>query len=171
MDHAEARERLADALLAPRDGGLEAALADPSATGVELRAHLAACAPCSRELDALRAIGALLATAAPDSLAAPPSLRERVMAAVGETGAPAAAPIPLRPRRRLLPLVAAMAAVVVLVAGLAGGLALVGPRQEADRQGAGPRGPPAPGPGVPAPPAVVRLDLARPGRRRRRPIR
>jgi len=74
MDHAEARERLADALLAPRDGGLESALADPSATGVELRAHLAACAPCSRELDALRAIGALLATAAPDSLAAPPSL-------------------------------------------------------------------------------------------------
>src|SRR3989337_69242 len=120
MDHAEARERLADALLAPRDGGLEAALADPSATGLELRAHLAACAPCSRELDALRAMGALLATAAPDSLAAPPSLRERVMAAVGETGAPAAAPIPLRPRRRLLPLVAAMAAVVVLVAVLAG---------------------------------------------------
>src|SRR3989304_3641184 len=108
MDHAEARERLADALLAPRDGGLESALA-------------AACAPCSRELDALRAIGALLATAAPDSLAAPPSLRERVMAAVGETGAPAAAPIPLRPRRRLLPLVAAMAAVGVLVAGPAGG--------------------------------------------------
>src|SRR3990172_353760 len=84
MDHAEARERLADALLAPRDGGLESALADPSATSVDLRAHLAACAPCSRELDALRAIGALLATAAPDSLAAPPSLRERVMAALGE---------------------------------------------------------------------------------------
>src|SRR3989304_158334 len=45
MDHAEARERLADALLAPRDGGLEAALADPSATSVDLRAHLAARAP------------------------------------------------------------------------------------------------------------------------------
>src|SRR3989337_2088229 len=117
MDHAEARERLADALLAPRDGGLEAALADPSATSVNFRAHLAACAPCSRELDALRAMGALLATAAPDSLAAPPSLRARVMAAVGETGAPAAAPIPLRPRRRLLPLAAAMAAAVVLAAG------------------------------------------------------
>src|SRR3972149_2068512 len=135
MDHAEARERLADALLAPRDGGLESALADPSATGVELRAHLAACAPCSRELDALRAIGALLATAAPDSLAAPPSLRERVMAAVGETGAPAAGPVPPRPRRRLLPLVAAMAAVGVLVAGLAGGLALVGQREGGDREG------------------------------------
>src|SRR3972149_8563449 len=103
MAPGEARDRLADALLAPRDGGLEAALADPSATGVELRAHLAACAPCSRELDALRAIGALLATAAPDSLAAPPSLRERVMAAVGETGAPAAGPVPPRPRRRPLP--------------------------------------------------------------------
>src|SRR3972149_144596 len=121
MDPAEARERLADALLAPRDGGLEATLADPSATGVELRAHLAACAPCSPELEARRAIGALLATAAPDSLAAPPSLRERVMAAVGETGAPAAAPIPLRPRRRLLPLVAALAAVVGLGAGVGRG--------------------------------------------------
>jgi len=163
MDHAEARERLADALLAPRDGGLEAALADPSATGVELRAHLAACAPCSRELDALRAIGALLATAAPDSLAAPPSLRERVMAAVGETGAPAAAPIPLRPRRRLLPLVAAMAAVVVLVAGLAGGLALVGQRQEADRQVAELGDLMAATQAILADPAFVRIDLAGPG--------
>src|SRR3970040_2923887 len=122
MNHAEPRERLADALLAPRDGGLESALADPSATGVELRAHLAACAPCSRELDALRAIGALLATAARHSLAGPASLRARVMAAVGETGAPAAAPIPLRPRRRLLSLVAALAAGVGLVAGRGGGV-------------------------------------------------
>src|SRR3972149_5946189 len=71
MAPGEARERLADALLAPRDGGLEAALADPSATSVDLRAHLAACAPCSRELDALRALGALLATAAPHPRAAP----------------------------------------------------------------------------------------------------
>jgi hypothetical protein len=163
MDHAEARERLADALLAPRDGGLEATLADPSATGVELRAHLAACAPCSRELDALRAIGALLAAAAPDSLAAPPSLRERVMAAVGETGAPAAAPIPLRPRRRLLPLVAAMAAVVVLVAGLAGGLALVGQRQDADRQVAELGDLMAATQAILADPASVRVDLAGPG--------
>src|SRR3972149_319561 len=110
MDHAEARERLADALLAPRDGGLEAGLAGSSATSGDLRAHPPAGPPCSRERAALRAMGALLAPAAPDSLAAPPSLRERVMAAVGETGAPAAAPIPLRPRRRLLPLVAATGA-------------------------------------------------------------
>src|SRR3972149_2054738 len=115
MDHAEARERLADALLAPRDGGLEAALADPSATSVDPRAPPAACPPAS--------------------LAAPPSLRARVMAAVGETGAPAAAPIPLRPRRRLLPLVAAMAAVVVLGAGPAGGRALAGPRPGGGRRG------------------------------------
>jgi hypothetical protein len=163
MDHAEARERLADALLAPRDGGLDAALADPSATGVELRAHLGACAPCSAELDALRAIGALLAAAAPDSLVAPPSLRERVMAAVGETGAPATAPIPLRPRRRLLPLVAAMAAMVVLVAGLAGGLALVGQRQDADRQVAELGALMAATQAILADPASVRVDLAGPG--------
>src|SRR3990170_1221199 len=116
MDHAEARERLADALLAPRDGGLEATLADPSATGVELRAHLAACAP-----------------------------------------------FPLRPRRRLLPLVAAMAAVVVLMAGLAGGLALVDQRQEADRQVAELGELMAATQAILADPAFVRIDLAGPG--------
>ncbi len=163
MDHAEARERLADALLAPRDGGLEAALVDPSATGVELRAHLAACGPCSREVDALRAVGALLAVAAPDSLSAPPSVRERVMAAVGEIGGPAAPPIPLRPRRRLLPLVAAMAAAVVLVAGLTGGLVLLGERQEADRQVAELGALMAATQAILADPASVRIDLAGPG--------
>ena len=163
MNHAEVRERLADALLSPRDGGLEAAVADASATGVELRAHLAACAPCSRELDALRAIGALLVVAAPDTLSASAAVRERVMTAVGEVDAPAAAPIPLRPRRRVLPLVAAMAAVVVLVAGLAGGLALVGQRQEADQQVAELRELMAGTQAILADPASVRLDLAGPG--------
>jgi hypothetical protein len=163
MDHAEARERLADALLAPRDGGLEAVLADPGATGDELRAHLAACVPCSRELDALRAVGALLAAAAPDSLAAPPSLRERVMAAAGETGGPTAAPIPIRPRWRLIPVVAAMAAVVVLVAGLAGGLMLVGRQQEADRQVAELGALMEATQAILADPASVRMDLAGPG--------
>src|SRR3990170_4652338 len=113
----------------------------------------------------LRLRGTLAETLGPElgARAAPPSLRERVMAAVGETGAPAAAPIPLRPRRRLLPLVAAMAAVVVLVAGLAGGLALVDQRQEADRQGAELGELMAATQAVLADPAVVRIDLAGPG--------
>ena len=162
MDHAEVRERLADALLSTGDGGLEAAVADTSGAA-ELRAHLAACAPCSRELDALRAMGALLAAAAPDSLAASAAVRERVMAAAGETGAPAAVPIPLRLRRRLLPLVAAMAAVMVLVAGVAGGLALVGQRQEADRQVAELGALMAATQAILADPASVRVDLAGPG--------
>ena len=88
MDHAEARDRLADALVAP--GGLNAALSgdDPGATA--LRDHLAACPTCRAEADALATTGMLLAAAAPDDLPAPPEARERVLAAVRETGRPRA---------------------------------------------------------------------------------
>src|SRR3972149_4910389 len=97
MDHAEARERLADALLAPRDGGAEPALAGPGAPG-----------------------------------------------GVGAVG--------------------------VRVAGLAGGLARAGQRQEADRQVAELGDLMAATQAILADPAFVRIDLAGPGGRGRGPL-
>jgi hypothetical protein len=169
MDHAEVRERLADALLSPRDGGLEAAIADASGAGEALRAHIASCPSCARELDALRATGALLAAAAPDALTASAAVRERVMATARGAGVQLEV-APRRPRPfvlprglRVPPAAVAMAAVVVLVAGLVGGLALVDQRQEADRQLAELTALAASTQEILADPASVRIDLAGPG--------
>jgi hypothetical protein len=85
VDHAEAQQRLQDALLAP--GKLDAVGADETPDGLRLSEHLASCAACRRELEALRETSALLALAAPDDLHAPPEARERVLRAVANTGA------------------------------------------------------------------------------------
>jgi hypothetical protein len=135
MTHAEVRERLADALLAPGAGGIDAALGDPSDDGAALRAHLAGCAACTGELAALRAIGALLTAAAPDSLTASTVARQRTLAAARASRAQPNPP--LRPWLVRPYALAALAAAVILVAGLAGlagGLALTSQRDEARAQ-------------------------------------
>lgn len=90
-----------------------AALAAGETPDAPLSAHLAGCAECARELDALRALAGSLAGLEPVDWAEPPeSVRTAVLAAArGE------AP-PLRPRRWLL--VAAAAAVGVVVGVLGG---------------------------------------------------
>jgi hypothetical protein len=132
MTHAEVRERLADALLAPGAGGMDAALGDPSDDGAALRAHLAGCATCTGELAALRATGVLLTAAAPDSLTASTVARERTLVAAR---ASRAQPNPF-PRPRLLrpAALAALAAAVIVAAGVVGGLTLTSQRDEAQQQ-------------------------------------
>jgi hypothetical protein len=155
MDHAEARDRLADALLTP--GGLDAALLAGDQGTAELRDHLAGCAACRAEVDALDLTGLLLAAGAPDDLPAPPAARARILAAVRETGRPrpllatatpappatappvAAAPaaLPPAPRWRLprlaLPLAAGAMAVLLLAGALLVG-DLAGQRDRTQRQ-------------------------------------
>ncbi len=133
MDHAEVRDRLADALLAP--GGLDALRADPGPEAVRVREHLAGCDACRGEAEALATTGALLAVASPDDLAAPPDARARILAAVRGTGtvrpvrterpavpvtSPSGGGRPWRVPRLLAPLAAAGA-----VIALAGGMLLV----------------------------------------------
>jgi hypothetical protein len=139
MDHAEVRDRLADALLAP--GGLDGLLVDDRPESAALRDHLGACPSCRAEADALATTGVLLAAAAPDDLAPSPETRGRVLAAVLETGRvresrPSAEEVPAAPEavsvrgplvgrwtrwpRWVAPLAAAAAFVI-----LAGGLLLL----------------------------------------------
>jgi hypothetical protein len=161
VTHAEVRERLADALLSPGTGGLDAALGDPGTDAVAMREHLAGCPSCTAELAALRATGALLAAAAPDSLTAPLAVRVRTLAAVR-----AARPRPLpvrswRPTRTVA--FAALAAAVIVVAGLAGGIGLIGQRDAADRRVAELQTLATASRDVLADPAAIRLALAGPG--------
>lgn len=81
-------------------GGLE----PDEVTAVE--AHLDACAACRTELDELAPLPPLLALAAPESPHAPDDLRPRVLRTAG--------------RRRQVP--ALVAAALILLAGLTGGL-------------------------------------------------
>jgi hypothetical protein len=92
MEHAEVRERLEAAVLAP--GKLQALEADATPDGEELRRHLATCVACNREYGALRETAALLAAAVPDELYAPPGAREAVLRAIRETGVRRPAPMP-----------------------------------------------------------------------------
>ena len=94
MDHAEALDRLEDALLG--SGRLEALGVGDAPEQARLRDHLAVCPSCRAELGALQATAALLAAAAPDDLRPPAATRERVIRAVRETGVK-------RPRSSALP--------------------------------------------------------------------
>ncbi|HEX5465720.1 MAG TPA: anti-sigma factor [Candidatus Limnocylindrales bacterium] len=152
LDHAEAREQL-DALLLER-GSLTTLGDDPSAAAQALRAHLAVCPPCRRELAAVQTTGLLLANAAPDDLPLRPELRSRVLQAVRQTGAarPSAGPAPERPLRvsdetrarkswlglwsggQLAAGLAATVAVIVLVGGLLLGRGLMQQRDAASAQ-------------------------------------
>jgi hypothetical protein len=89
MDHAEVRERLESALLSPTK--LQSLDADATPAGEALRAHVATCAACARELRALRETAALLAAAAPDDLVPPPEARDAVLRRIRETGVARAA--------------------------------------------------------------------------------
>ena len=95
---------------------------------VLFEAHLATCAACREEVDNLRETASLLGESV--AVAPPPSLREAVLAGIGEIRPLPPVPetgtdnvVPLR-RRRLATLVAAAAAVVALVTGLGAGAAL-----------------------------------------------
>ncbi len=72
----------------------------------DVEAHLAGCAACRAELDDLAPLPPLLALAAPDSPPAPDDLRPRVLRTAR--------------RRRQVPVL--VAAALILLAGLAGGL-------------------------------------------------
>jgi hypothetical protein len=167
MTHAEVRERLADALLSPASGGLDAALDDPSAEGAALRDHLGGCAACSAELAALLATGVLLAAAAPDTLRASSATRARTLAAaVSSRGrADSRTPPDLRswPRLARPSARAAIAAVLILAAaagGTLGGLTLSGQRDEARLQVAQLRTLTVASQQLLADPTAVRLALA-----------
>jgi hypothetical protein len=129
MDHAEVRERLAAALLGP--GGLSALDDDSSQAGVSVREHLAGCAPCHSEYQALQATNALLANASPDDLRPDETLRARVLGAVHETGRPRRTlprdgdvPSPARRPLRLVPRFGAILVVAAVVVVAAGGVFL-----------------------------------------------
>jgi hypothetical protein len=121
MDHAEARELMADLLASPADADAVAATAL-----AELDAHLAGCPDCSAEQRSLRATAAALALA----IGPPRGARDRVLANVVQLGRQRgrqAAP----PRRRALVFglpraLAAAAAIAVLafIAGAVGGALL-----------------------------------------------
>lgn len=135
MDHAEGQQRLQDALLAP--GKLDAVAADETPDGLRLSEHLASCAACRRELEALRETSALLALAAPDDLHAPPEARERVLRAVANTGAVRSRPAPWALGRRWPPVasrLAMAAALGVLVVGAFVGLQLIAQRDQSTQQ-------------------------------------
>jgi hypothetical protein len=104
-------------------------------------AHLAECDDCARAVASLQVVADTLPLAAPQ-VEAPPELKDRIMAVarseaevLAASGAEADAPAAeRRPRRRwwesrgfaLRPAFAALAAVVLVAAGVAGGLALSG---------------------------------------------
>lgn len=141
MEHAEVRERLADAIVWPREGGIDALLADAGRDGGRLRAHLAGCEPCRRELEALRFTGRLLEAAAPDSVTLSPEARPRILDGVRSSGIRRAGLA--RPSRPLIPspgptrgftAVLAAAAVLLLAAGLGAGLVLLDQRDRAQQE-------------------------------------
>lgn len=114
MDHAEARERLADLAVEPaRLADLEA---DPTPDGLALRTHLETCEACRAELDAVRRIDAAVRGALaggedvepPASLRAPVGLRARVLAAAHR-------PVPVR--RRTWPLALAASLILAVTGG------------------------------------------------------
>ncbi|MFN8518182.1 MAG: hypothetical protein U0667_02060 [Chloroflexota bacterium] len=80
MDHAEVLARIEDAVAAP--GGLARFGVDPSPAAVAVRAHIAGCGPCAAEWRAWSVVSLGLASAAPDTLAPRPELRDEVLAAV-----------------------------------------------------------------------------------------
>ena len=95
-------------------------------TAATVRAHVAGCADCSREMAALQALREGMKRALP-RYAAPQSLRDRIHASAAE---PAAAPaVPAPAKRRSLPRWVAMAASLLLVASLSVGVtrSLMGP--------------------------------------------
>jgi hypothetical protein len=135
VDHAEAQQRLQDALLAP--GKLDAIGTDETPDGLRLSEHLASCAACRQELEALRETSALLALAAPDDLHAPAEARERVLRAVANTGAMRPWPAPWARTSRwpaLAPRLAAAAALGVLVVGAFLGVQLMAQRDQSTQQ-------------------------------------
>jgi hypothetical protein len=135
VDHAEAQQRLQDALLAP--GKLDTLQADETSDGLRLSEHLASCAACRRELDALRETSALLALAAPDDLHAPPEARERILRAVARTGAVRGRSSPQGIGRRwpaIAPRLATATALGALVVGALLGSQLIAQRDQSSQQ-------------------------------------
>lgn len=117
MDHADVRAWLDDAFFLP--GRLRALDDAPAADSdlTPLRAHLASCAECSAELDALHTTAAALDLA----LGPPPAARERVLANVRDLGRerrPVAGVAFFRRRISLARASAAVALGVVLALGL-----------------------------------------------------
>ncbi|MFI5255176.1 MAG: hypothetical protein ACHQ15_06950 [Candidatus Limnocylindrales bacterium] len=182
MTHAEVRERLADALLDPGAGGIEAVLHDPGHEGVALRAHLVACAACAHEAAALQATAVLLAAGAPDSLRPSADVRARTLQAArasrvrasrvhasrvhasrvhaSERPSPAARWRFARPSA--LTTIAAALVLAVALAGIAGGVILSRQRDEARQQLAELRTLSASSQALLADPAAIRLALAGP---------
>jgi hypothetical protein len=104
------------------DPELMAAVAAGESVSPDLAAHLAVCAECSAELDALRElVGRLTGLEPVDWLEPPVTVRAAVLDAAASPG-PGPGPSPaVRPRRWLL---VAAAAIVGVVAGVLGGRAL-----------------------------------------------
>lgn len=125
MDHAAAHERIEDLLLdPPRLAALDASTAPDD---VALREHVAGCASCRADLEAWRSLEAAVsaslprtareAAAATEPIDLPPSLRAAVIAAAGaEPRAPRSIETARgRRSRRLGPLLAMAAALIVVV--------------------------------------------------------
>jgi hypothetical protein len=149
MDHAAAHERIEDLLLDPaRLAALDTSAAPED---MALRAHLAGCQTCAADLDAWRRLQVAVEGSLPrdadvtaqaqavEPLELPPSLRARVLAAVGDTDRREAnrpgAPITIAPARRgyrLGPWIGLAAGLVVLAG--AGGIAMdqIGQRAAAE---------------------------------------
>ena len=147
MYHDEVRVHLETAHLSP--GKLQSLDAESVESGEALRAHLAACAACRAELEALRNTAAVLAAGAPDSLRAPSGGVERLLEAVRTTGVARSRGATASTRRssvtrhrvadrwsrgRVLAVLAASAAAVVLVAAGLLGVQLVQERDRASQQ-------------------------------------
>lgn len=125
MDHAAAHERIEDLLLDPRR--LAALDASAAPDDVALREHVAGCAVCRADLEAWRDLEAAVSASLPRSAAEaavatepielPPSLRSSVLAAArAEPKAPRSIDAaPARRSRRLAPLLAMAAALIVVV--------------------------------------------------------
>jgi hypothetical protein len=90
MDHAEARELLELAAVEP--GGLERLTRASGAARGDLARHLAECADCSAELDALQREAAAIRDVIRTS--PPADLRDRTLTYVAELGRPRSAPVP-----------------------------------------------------------------------------
>ena len=84
MDHAEVREQLEEAVLVP--GGLARFSTATDERARAVRDHISDCAACRREAEALQATADAVAWAAPDELRAPPEARDRVLAAIAQSG-------------------------------------------------------------------------------------
>jgi hypothetical protein len=134
MDHAAAHERIEDLLLEP--ARLAALQASTQPEDVALREHLAGCAACAEDLESWRRLQVAVDRALPAGTASetrasavepievPPSLRGKVLAAIGDTDRRASnepgAPIPIARAggaRRLAPLLGLAAGVAILLGG------------------------------------------------------